>query len=188
MPIDQHVQHSGKGQTRRTKCKHCHKVISSASKSRWQQYMRQCSVCPADVKNQFSLTSTSTTATFVRTLQHTVSLAEVLSTLQPTALETAAFNATCGINALNWVDRCTSSERAVYDTAFANIFFTTGIPFATASANSIGSFIKLLRPSWDPPSAKTISGTLLDKAHERIVAAMETAIAATDRVAIATDD
>ncbi|ETV65719.1 hypothetical protein H257_17606 [Aphanomyces astaci] len=52
--------------------------------------------------------------------------------------------------------------------AFANIIFSTGVPFRFADSPALAIFVHLARPAYTPPSAKLITGPLLDRAHAQM--------------------
>lgn len=75
-----------------------------------------------------------------------------------------------------WADTMNAKEKDVLDRAFADVFFTTGIPFRVAEAPSLIHFLQLLRPAYKPPSARRVSGTLLTEAYNEEYKRVETKI------------
>jgi hypothetical protein len=49
------------------------------------------------------------------------------------------------------------------------MFYQTGVPFRFADSTSLKEFIKTLRPVYSPPTAKQIAGSLLNKAHSKLM-------------------
>ena len=55
------------------------------------------------------------------------------------------------------------------DDVLAEFFYGCNIPFAVADSIYFKNLIKALRPSYDPPHRRLLSGKLLDEAHEKII-------------------
>lgn len=177
--IEHEVVHRGKGKLRSTSCRHCLRTLSSPSKARWRQHMRGCEACPERIRRHFALPRqpSPTPRPAEEASTHATSLA--------LATENTAFAESPGI--MSWLDKMDASTHDALDLAFANIFFSTGIPFRLADASAVGAFFKLVRPSWTPPSARVIAGRLLNTAHGAMVNDMGSLIMNAQRICILTD-
>jgi hypothetical protein len=81
----------------------------------------------------------------------------------------------------------TDDDSVTLETAFASVFFKTGIPFRVADADSVTTFLAKLRPAWKPPSSKVVRTRLLDEAIARHDRWIKTTVDAYDRVSVVTD-
>lgn len=68
-----------------------------------------------------------------------------------------------------WADKCSAEEEQKLHHSCAKIFYKTGIPFRVADSSSFIEYQKQLRPAYKPPTARMISGSLLNEAYLNMV-------------------
>jgi hypothetical protein len=69
---------------------------------------------------------------------------------------------------VKWVSQTDEKFKTVLDEAVAKCFYDTGIPFNFADSHAFKNLVKLLRPSYEPPSANVIANGLLKRAHDKL--------------------
>lgn len=62
-----------------------------------------------------------------------------------------------------WIDRTDAALMDELNEAFSKMIYSSGVPFVFADHPNVKKFLQLVKPSWNPPSAKVIAGTLLAK-------------------------
>lgn len=65
----------------------------------------------------------------------------------------------------NYIDRCDSREKALLDQSLARTVFSAALPFSLVENKHFTSFLKLAKPSYQPPTRRALAGTLLDKEY-----------------------
>ncbi|RHZ00579.1 hypothetical protein DYB35_011184 [Aphanomyces astaci] len=86
-----------------------------------------------------------------------------------------------------WIDRISLGEKFTLDKAYADIFYSTGIPFRFADSPALETFIKLAQPAYAPPTAKAIAGPLLNHAHQGMMAKMNQFVQDQTRISLVSD-
>jgi len=136
--INDQFVYLGRGKGRVVHCRYCTKRMTSHNIDRWLSHIRQCEACPAPVRASFSIqrqpfdiTGPPANASESPSLRS--------HSLGPGAMQ-------------KWVDSMTEDDSVTLETAFASVFFKTGIPFRVADADSVTTFLAKLRPAWKPPS------------------------------------
>ncbi|RHY87516.1 hypothetical protein DYB35_013809 [Aphanomyces astaci] len=86
-----------------------------------------------------------------------------------------------------WIDRISLGEKFTLDKAYADIFYSTGIPFRFADSLALERFIKLARPAYAPPTAKAIAGPLLNHAHQDMMAKMNQLVQDQTHISLVSD-
>jgi len=70
----------------------------------------------------------------------------------------------------NYVIKTTTAHKEELNKAMAKFFYACNIPFRGFSENEhFKNFIQILRPGYEPPNRKQLSGNLLDKIHNEIM-------------------
>ena len=86
-----------------------------------------------------------------------------------------------------WLDKTSSKQQDSLNAKLAEAFFSSASPFRLVENSAFREFIMMLRPSFQMPSRKMLSGILLDNAYSSIKATMDSRIKAADYVSIVTD-
>ena len=87
----------------------------------------------------------------------------------------------------DWVNRMSDSERNRCDTELSLAFFSGGIPFRFIENPHLMRAMSILRPGYEPPSRRQLSGRMLDDCHASIEAEMNAEISGAMYVSVATD-
>ena len=163
--ITEHVTHSGKGKSRSTICNYCKIVLKVPAKLRWEQNMRSCVSCPVSIKKSFPPPKQQSKSVVVIPQEphsiHSNNTSNLQRDLSHNQVSIENNHKVTG-----WIDRMSAEEQERLDTSYSNMFYSTGIPFALANSAAMKSFLKEIRPSWEPPSAYRIGNSLLDKAYD----------------------
>lgn len=88
---------------------------------------------------------------------------------------------------VNWVSQTNQSLKAVIDEAIAKCFYDTGVPFYFADRHAFRAAIKLLRPSYEPPSSKLIANGLLKQAYTKLEFEVEDILKNSRYISLVTD-
>ena len=86
-----------------------------------------------------------------------------------------------------FIDRVSADDKVALDDSFANIFYSTGVPFSVANSTAMKSFCKRARPAWSPPSSYQVSHTLLDKAYNLFTISKNSYILDCQEICLVTD-
>ena len=86
-----------------------------------------------------------------------------------------------------WIDRMPDLHKTELDDLYANIFYSTGVPFALADCCAVKIFFKKIRPFWNPPSAYRISNSHLNKAFKVFVNCREKFTSDCNQICLVTD-
>jgi hypothetical protein len=88
---------------------------------------------------------------------------------------------------VNWVSQTDESLKKALDEAIAKCFYDSGIPFYFADNHAFRAAIKLLRPSYAPPSAKLIANGLLKQAHTKLASEVDEILNNSKYISIVSD-
>jgi len=69
----------------------------------------------------------------------------------------------------NYVIKTTTAHKEELNKAMAKFFYACNIPFRVSENEHFKNFIQILRPGYEPPNRKQLSGNLLDKIHNEIM-------------------
>ena len=64
---------------------------------------------------------------------------------------------------IQWIDKTDSALLEELNDDFSSMIYSTGVPFVFADHPKLRQYLHKLKPSWKPPSAKVIAGSLLTK-------------------------
>lgn len=67
-----------------------------------------------------------------------------------------------------FLDKVTPVENEKFDLMVAEFFYACNVPFAACESIYFKKLMNALRPAYNPPHRRQLSGKLLDKAHEKI--------------------
>ena len=87
----------------------------------------------------------------------------------------------------DYFDRMSGSLNAKITKKLAYAFFSSATPFRFVENAALKERLALLRPSYELPSRRMLSGTLLDEAYDELHTKMRRQIASAQYVAIVTD-
>lgn len=197
LPIDDHVTFIGEGETRKVSCNYCAGLLNRKSIPRWESHIRNCKKSPASAKKLFPVKRQSTTVTIIRKSKVKDNIDESDSSQNQTGPQDQlsdspgpappAAKRARGRTLNAWTDTMTSSEKDVLDRAYADIFYTSGIPFRVAENPCLINFLKMLRPAYKPPSSKRIAGPLLKEAYDAEVERIKEKIEECAKISIVSD-
>ena len=164
--MEAHVVKLGSGTKRAVQCKYCsHKLPNN--KDRWKSHLQHCIMAPIIAAE---------TQTKRKAVSSSIIQVREDDTCPPQSVSCPA-----------WVDSMSGSEKIVLDKAFANIWYSTGVPFRLAKSPALAKFVSLLRPAYNPPSSKTIAGSLLNNAHNEMTARLNEFMHDQDLVSLVSD-
>lgn len=69
---------------------------------------------------------------------------------------------------MSFLDNVTPAEKEKIDMCVAEFFYGCNVPFAAIDSIYFKNLMKMLRPAYDPPSRRQLSGKLLDATFEKI--------------------
>jgi Protein of unknown function (DUF 659) len=173
--VGDHVIKTGKGQSRSINCKYCDKKLPD-SKDRWKSHLNaNCKAIPDYVKS--SIPRKRKASESVTILSHSES-----GVLEPSG---SASNGQRSI--LKWIDKTNQALLDELNDDFSSMIYSTGIPFVFADHPKVRQFLKKLKPSWNPPSAKVIAGTLLKKKSNSLKNSVNDFISQSEYVSLVSD-
>jgi len=101
--------------------------------------------------------------------------------------DSASRPSTPGGSILRWVDRTDAALLDELNGEFASMIYSTGVPFIFADHPKVVAFLQKLKPSWKPPSAKVIAGSLLTKQSTALKTAINTFVTDSKYVSLVSD-
>ena len=128
----------------KAKCKHCEIVISNKIE-RIRLHLKKCPIFNAKTDN--------TEPEEKKTKQEDVPSTST-RTKQPTIK--------------GFVSQTTAEKKAKLDTMVGEFFYANNIPFNVADSKFFKALVSELRPGYQPPSAKTVGGTILQEAAKNV--------------------
>jgi hypothetical protein len=182
--VDDHVL-GLKSKPKVIKCKYCQLVFTSSNKERWISHLRAtCSELPQNVKNLLQSMAKKRKCETVTVLTHSDS-GHLLPTDSASQLSTQ--RSTQQGTILQWVDKTDGALLDELNDQFSSMIYSTGVPFIFADHPKVRQFLQKLKPSWKPPSAKVIAGTLLTKQSTALKAAINTFVTESEYVSLVSD-
>jgi hypothetical protein len=154
--VDDHVSKTGKGKDRVVSCKFCYQDLSNNSKQRWETHLKSCEKTPEYVKSSIPKKRKASASVIVLSQSESGQLDNV-------SVDSASIRSTPQASIRGWVDRTDAVLLEELNDAFATMIYATGVPFVFADHPRVRDFLHKLKPSWKPPSAKVIAGTLHPK-------------------------
>lgn len=132
------------------KCKHCD-ISLSCKIERIKAHLKKCPAKSILSKNEESVSQ-----------MESASDKYSVTTTPSTSLSSSAVRMQCSIT--DYIVKTTEEQKRSIDQAVSMFFYSANIPFNVAELDNFKHMIEVLRPGYKPPSAKDISGRLLDSA------------------------
>ncbi|KAJ1526530.1 hypothetical protein ONE63_008118 [Megalurothrips usitatus] len=154
------------------KCKFCNKTYKKPNGTRMQTHLSDnCANCPAEIKMKISHKveeeddeTEDNPVIILPQSPHGNSASPsnvvVCSSKQPAAKKQKKIE--------GYVDTLTLEEKKTCDRPFARALFVKGLPFDTFEGEDMQAAFRSLRPSYKPPTPKSIGGSLLNSECERV--------------------
>lgn len=95
------------------------------------------------------------------------------TTTLPSSSSSASFAESMQRSITDYMIKTTDEQKKSIDQAISMCFYAANIPFNVAELDNFKHMIQTLRPGYKPPSAKDISGRLLDAAVDQVDSKLE---------------
>ena len=152
-------------------CRYCKHVMSATQLARAKKHLLLCKHVPGDVKS--SLDSTTSSYNFTTSSNQ-------FST--PTSSQNSS---TSSIQ--RYLHHVTPTEKSKIDLMCAQMIFELNLPFKVVESDVFRDYSATLNSAYRPPSAKTLSTTLLDRVYNERNKELEAFLAGAENLTIVSD-
>ena len=127
--IDKEVKPSS-SKPRKTWCIHCNYHLPSNRSDRWRSHIRSCPAASAEIKEKYPVKPSSISPTIVVAPVTSSAYISLTSDIPvPSTHDVKILSQTAKHGLEYWTDRTTKAQKEQLDMVYANIYYSTGIPF-----------------------------------------------------------
>lgn len=153
------------GSKKSWKCKYCHKEYTTENTTRFKEHLKSCMTAPASIRTEYKDIDTHKPKghkVAVSSIETEETLDEKPSCSSHESSETPE-PPTKTVKLTKFVDNISVEESAHLDKLLGQFIFAEGLPFQLVESSFLKRFLNAARPSYSPPSRRTVAGPILDR-------------------------